>query len=123
MNINDFSEPQRQALLDLLVLAMYADGHLAVAEDARVQRLLTAMGFESQYDHERLFDASVTRVRQHSNSAETARAHAVELAEGFRTREQRRGLYDLLEDLMASDTQVSSDETRFLSVVREVLQI
>ncbi|MEI6727854.1 MAG: hypothetical protein WCN81_16750, partial [Actinomycetes bacterium] len=35
MNLPDFTNEQREALLDLLVLAMYADGHLASAEEAR----------------------------------------------------------------------------------------
>ena len=123
MNITDFTEQQRQALLDLLVLAMYADGHLASAEDARVQRLLTAMGFEPGYDHQRQFDAAVTRVRQHSQTAEAARAHATELARSFTTREHQRRVYDLLDDLMESDSRISAEESRFLSVVREIFQI
>jgi hypothetical protein len=28
MNLNEFPDPQRQALLDLAMLAMHADGHL-----------------------------------------------------------------------------------------------
>jgi len=32
MNLKDFTEQQRQAVLDLAMLAMYADGHLASAE-------------------------------------------------------------------------------------------
>ncbi len=123
MNLNDFTEQQRLALLDLLVLAMYADGHLASAEDARVQRLLTAMGFESEYDHERILDASITRVRPHSETAEAARAHATELARAFTTQQHRRNVYELLDDLIGSDDRVSTEERRFLSVIGQIFQI
>ena len=50
MNVQVFNEAQQQALLDLLVLAMYADGHLGSAEDDRVRRLLAAQGQTAEYD-------------------------------------------------------------------------
>jgi hypothetical protein len=123
MDLTDFTQPQQQALLDLLVLAMYADGHLTSAEDQSVQRVLTAMGFESEYDHQRQFDASVTRVRQHSQSAEAAEAHAVELARNFTTDAHRRRVYDLLDGLMGSDSRVSGEERRFLSVIGGIFRL
>src|SRR5687768_5260813 len=95
MNLNDFTEAQRQALLDLAMLAMYADGHLAAAEDERIQRLLTAMGFSTDYDRGKHFDASVSRVSRHSATAAAARAHAESLAKTFATREQRRRVHDI----------------------------
>jgi uncharacterized tellurite resistance protein B-like protein len=123
MNISDFTGAQRQALLDLLVLAMYTDGHLATVEDARVQQLLTAMGFESEYDHQVQFDASVTRVRKHSETRDSALAHATQLAHAFTAPGQRRRVYDLLDDLVGSDSRVSAEENRFLSVIKGVFQI
>jgi hypothetical protein len=42
MHLSDFTDEQGQALLVLATLAMYAGGHLAAAEDERVQRLLAA---------------------------------------------------------------------------------
>src|SRR4051812_42430046 len=107
MNLGNFSPPQRQALLDLLVLAMYMDGNLARAEEARVEQLLAKMGVESDYDRNRDFDASVTRVRQHSQSADAARACVGRLAQNFTTADQRRNVYDTLSDLTALDGSVS----------------
>ncbi|MDB6023243.1 MAG: hypothetical protein JWQ04_3100 [Pedosphaera sp.] len=69
LNLAGFTPQQNQALLDLLVLAMYMDGNLAQVEEARVQQLLAAMGFASDYDRNREFDASVTRVRRKSQTA------------------------------------------------------
>ncbi len=123
MNITGFTNPQRQAFLDLLVLAMYADGRLCSAEDQRVEQLLTGMGFEPGYDHQREFDASVTRVRRHSQPTAAACAHAAELARSFTTQDQRRTVYDLLNDLIGSDHQVSADESRLLTAVKEVFQL
>jgi len=45
IDLTGFSTTQKQALFDLLILAMYADGHLSSAEDEQLQKLLAAMGF------------------------------------------------------------------------------
>ena len=123
MNAKDFTESQRQAVLDLLVLAMYADGHLASAEDARVQRWLVAMGYASEFERNHQFNAAVARVRQQAQLPAMAEAHAATLAQAFTTQEQRRRVHDVLEDLLKSDDKVATQESAFLSVIRQQLQI
>src|SRR4026207_1866220 len=121
MNVKNFNDAQRQALLDLAMLAMYADGRLTAVEDERVERLLTTMGFTTEYDRNKHYDASVSRVSRHSASAAAARQHATELAKSFSTKEQRRQVHDVLDDLMASDGGVAPEERELLAVVREAL--
>jgi uncharacterized tellurite resistance protein B-like protein len=123
MEIARLTEQQRQDLLDLLILAMYADGHLDLVEDARLERLLASMGVETEYDRGRLLDASVTRLRDYSGSAELARKHAVQLAQSFTDPEQRRGLYQVLEQQVSSDNNVVPAEHEFLSAIRQALQL
>jgi uncharacterized tellurite resistance protein B-like protein len=123
MNLKDFTEPQRQALLDLALLAMYADGHLATAEDERVQRLLTAMGFSTDYERGQHYDAAVSRVRSHSSTAAAARTHATALAQNFASKEQRQRVHDVLDDLMSSDSRVAPQESTLLGVVKEALHL
>ena len=123
MNLKGFTEQQCQALLDLAVLAMYADGHLALVEDARVQRLLSAMGYDSDYDRDKHYDAAVSRVSRHSQTAEAARAHAATLAHGFTTKEHRQQVYDVLSDLVTSDSKIAPQEGSYLAVVRQAFQM
>jgi hypothetical protein len=123
MNLKDFAGAQQQALLDLVMLAMYSDGHLAAAEDERVQRLLTAMGFATEHDRNKQYDTSVSRVSRHSSTAAAVKTHAVALAKNFATREQQRRVHDVLDDLIGSDSHISTQENAFLSVVREALQV
>jgi hypothetical protein len=47
MEISKLTLPQQAALLEILILAMYADGSLDLEEDARLNRVLTAMGVET----------------------------------------------------------------------------
>ena len=123
MEITRLTEPQRRALLDLLILAMYADGHLDLGEDARLQRLLTGMGFETEYDRDKQLDESITRLREYSQNAQVARTRAVQLARSFTEPEQRRGVYQLLEQQVNSDTSVVPAEHEFLSAIREAMEL
>jgi uncharacterized tellurite resistance protein B-like protein len=123
MNIADFTNEQREALLDLLVLAMYADGHLASAEEARLGELLLKMGAQSDSDRDRQLDAAVTRVRQHAASTEAAQAYAASLTQAFQARNQRRRVLDLMDDLMATDSHITLTEGSLSTVVREALRL
>jgi uncharacterized tellurite resistance protein B-like protein len=123
MNLDGFTDPQCQALLDLLVLGMYADGHLALAEDARLKALLSAMGWETAHDQNQQLDAAITRVRQSAQTPDTAAAHATRLAQSFTTPQHRRQVYNWLQDLLSSDHQVAPQEGHFLSVVKGVLNL
>ncbi len=122
MNITDFTEAEREALLDLLVLAMYADGHLASVEDKQVRRLLGALGAESTYERNRQFDGSITRLRTHLQTAAAALEQARLLAQCFDPPEHRREVFTALTELMASDNSVTHAESRFLQAVKEVFE-
>ena len=123
MNLTDFNDTQRQALLDLTMLAMYADGNLAAVEDARIAQLLTAFGCDTDYDRAKHYDASVARTRRHSGSTDSGRAYAALLARQFTTPEHRRKVLDVLDDLVTSDRSIAAQECGFLAVVREALQM
>lgn len=120
MDLADFTDVQKQAILDLLVLATYVDGRLTSTEDARIEGLLAAMDLELEFERQRAWDDSVTRVRQHTQTAEKVRRHAAELAKQFTQPEQCQKVSEWLEDLIQSDDQVSVEENHFLSVVQDV---
>ena len=122
MQFNGFTGQQKQAAIDLVVLTMYLDSNLASVEDARIQRLLEAMGFATEHDRNREFDAAVTRVRPQSESQDVAGTHAVRLGQQLATPEQRRIVLQAIEDVVSADGSVSPPETAFLEMVRAVLK-
>ena len=122
MQFDGLTAQQRKAVIDLVVLTMYVDRNLAAVEDARIQRLLEAMGFATEYDRSREFDAAVTRVRPHSESQEVARAHAGRLAKQLATAEQRQLVLQAIEDIVSADGTVSPTETTYLETIRTVLK-
>jgi hypothetical protein len=118
IDLTDFSASQQGALFDLLVLAMYADGHLTTVEDEQLQQLLTAMGHTEESDRQREFDAAVTRMRPFVQSIQKAKDQAILLVEAFTTRNQQKQVYAAVQQIMTTDTHVSSWEGTLLSELR-----
>lgn len=123
MDLKSFSDVQRRAVLDLAILAMYADAHLATTEHARVERLLSAMGLVEEWERAAEFDAAVSRVRPYTGSPEAARTYGMALVRIFGEPEQRKMVHALLHDLVASDGKLSPQEGVFLGAVREALAL
>jgi hypothetical protein len=120
MNITGFTQEQKQALLDLLIIGMYADHNLASAEDARIDELLDTFQFASDYERQLFSDAAFTRVSRESASPDAIGGAVKRLAGHFPTRELRRKAYGVLNDLITSDGRVTSEESQLLSVAKEL---
>lgn len=118
IDLTSFSAVQQRALFDLLILAMYADGHLTTVEDEQLQKLLTAMGHTEDSERQREFDAAVTRMRPFIQSIQQAKEQALLLAEAFTTRTQQKQVYEAVQQIMTSDRNVSSWEGTLLSELR-----
>lgn len=122
MNLSQLSASEQHALMDLVLLAMYADGHLAGAEDERIHRVLTAFGHVAEYERSREYDAAVSRLSRPAGTAEGLRARAVDLASGLPSREQRRWVQATLDEMVTSDRHVSFAESELLAAIREALE-
>ncbi len=122
MNITEFTEPEKLALLDLLVLGMYADGHLALSEETRIQRLLETMSFSSDHARQECLDAVVHRVRELADSAGAVAVFVRTVSQAFATADSRRRACDALDDLFTADGRVTEHEREFLAAVRQGMQ-
>src|SRR4051812_47525028 len=103
MDFKQFTDLQKRALFDLLVLGMYADGNLDLIEDEKARRVLDAIEFSSDGERQRFMDDSFTRARKHGASIEASRRYVVSIAKHFPTLEVRRQAYSALEDSLSSD--------------------
>ena len=123
MNVTGFTPEQKQALLDLLVIGMYADHNLASAEDERVKQLLATFQFSSDYERDNFSDAAFTRASRQSGSPEAIRAYVGQVASHFPTREIRQKAYGLLDELLTSDGHVTSENSKLLSATKEIFHL
>jgi nicotinamide mononucleotide adenylyltransferase len=118
IDLSRFSADQQHALFDLLILAMYADGHLTSFEEEQLQQLLTAMGHAEEADRQREFDAAVTRMRPAVQSLHQARQAALSLADAFTDRTQQKQVFAAVEQIMTFDQHISNWENTLLMELR-----
>ena len=120
MNTKGFSDEQKAALTDLLVLGMYQDRHVASAEDERIKTLLASFGLGSEYARQQFVDAAFARVNQHSQTTESVRGTIFECASKFKEAQRKQAL-DALAELLARDNKVTNEENKFLVMVEEAM--
>lgn len=123
MNLTGFTDQQKQALVDLLVLGMYADGNLDLIEDEKARRILNVIQFSSDSARQYFIDASFARARKHSGSAMATRNYISEIANAFPTPTMSRQVYLALEDSLFSDGRMADQECELLVVVSEEFKL
>ena len=123
MNLTGFTDQQKQTLLDLLVIGMYADGNLADAENAKIEAVLDTIKFPSESARERYVDASIARARQHLGAPQSTRDFVSDIAKHFPTSDIRRKACADLEELLSSDSKVVEKENQLLAIVKEEFKL
>jgi len=118
IDLTGFSAGQHRELFDLLILAMYADGHFTTFEDKQLQELLAAMGFSEEADRQREFEAAVARIKPSIQSAWRAKELALVLAGAFTERSQQKQVFSAVEQIMTFDHHVSNWENTLLMELR-----
>jgi hypothetical protein len=123
MNLTNFTDEQKQALLDLLIMGMYADSNLADVEDRKIEGVAATIKFSPESERKRFIDASITRARQHLGSPQSAHAFVADIAKHFPTPDIRQKAYADLEELLASDNKVVDKENQLLGVVKDEFKL
>jgi hypothetical protein len=123
MNLAGFTDQQKQTLLDLLVMGMYADGNLADVEDRKIEGVLMTIKFPSENERKIFIDASITRARQHIGSPQSTRDFVAEIAKHFPTPDIRRKACNDLEELLSSDNKIVDKENQLLAIVKDEFKL
>ena len=114
MPSTEFTDQQKQSLVDLLVLGMYADGNLDLIEDEKARRVLDSINFGSESARQYFLDASFARARKYNVSPEATRKYISEIAKNFATPALLRQVYSVLEDSLSSDRKIADQEAKLL---------
>jgi hypothetical protein len=113
------TQPQREAVLDLVILALFADSHLSLKEDARLQEALDKIGWESVKPREIFFCNSMNRARKASDSDATTDEYIAARVKDLNVWSKAETI-SLLESLLASDG-VTAVESEFLFRVKSAM--
>jgi len=107
------TQTQREAMIDLLLAAMYADRRVALQEDENIAAQLHTLSWDSGTAPETYLDQATAHVRD----AVATKEGEVRLLEDIRdrlgTREARQHAFDLCVTLLKSDATETAEETRF----------
>jgi hypothetical protein len=123
MILTGFNDQQKQTLLDLLVIGMYANGSLTDAKETKIEDVLQAINFTSDSVRQQFMDASFTRARQHLGSPQVTRDFVADIAGHFPTPEIRQKAYNDLEELLASDKTGVEKDGQLLAIVKEAFKL
>jgi len=123
MDLTGFTDQQKQSLVDLLVLGMYADGNLDLVEDEKARRVLDGIQFSSDSARQYFMDASFARARKHGVSPESTRNYVAKIAKSFPATAMRRQVYSVLEDSLTSDRKMADKECELLLIVTEEFKL
>lgn len=112
------SKDEVEAAADLLVWTMFADGHIATAEEETVESELRLMGWSSPYSLDLYLHGSVARARRALSDRESADAYLAKCAARIQDPAMRARVLEACAKIAASDGNTSTRETDFLDRLR-----
>jgi uncharacterized tellurite resistance protein B-like protein len=121
MKPKELNTEQREALLDLLVLGMYADNHLAISEDDLLHDFLVDCGVVDEVTRQNLIDDAISRAGLRVTNEETRHGRLIELASRLSTQNVAQAATAILEEFLAVDGNVNEGEKAYLTEVRRLL--
>ena len=117
------TQPQREAIFDFLLLAMYADSALKLAENERIYEIVSGLGWESYQDPSQYSDLATARVRKASETDADMREFLAALSVRLENEDARTFALALLLRLLDADKQVDESEQSFHAVAKAAFGI
>jgi hypothetical protein len=115
-----FTQPQREAIVDLLLIAIYEDGRIAWQEDAMIDRQLDAFVWESGTDPHTYLNAATARVREAITTVTGRDRLLADISSRLDSAAARGKALELLAMVLDTDGR-SSDESELLTRVTLML--
>lgn len=108
------TQSQREALLDLLNLAILTDAHISLKEEDELHVAIEAIGWESMRPREIHLLNSMRHARNATDSAESTSAYITTKAALFATSEEQQAALEALSNLLSVDG-LAAEESAFLA--------
>lgn len=118
-----FLQAEREALIDVILLAMYADNHLAIEEQEFFEAQKGRLNWNSQVDPELFVHDQTAKVRRAHEDPEAREQMLHSIRERLYSEKSVRHAYDICKEMLLSDGIQTDDETIFLETVRLYLGV
>lgn len=107
------TQPSREAIIELLLLSLYLDDHLSMAEDAALESALQSLGWESEKPKDICILNAFARARRATASDESTRQYIDERVAVIQADGQEAVALEWLGKVLAADG-LTQPEERFL---------
>ncbi len=112
------TQPQREALLDLVIFSIFTDAHLSIKEDEALQSALETIGWDAVKPREIFICNSMNRARKATDSDAAGAEYIKTRAAAFTDAASQSTAVELLQKVFAADGTAAS-ETEFLARVKQ----
>lgn len=112
------NQPQREAILDLLLLGTYADGAVRLSESERVYDLLSPCGWDSYQDPREYSQTAISRARGAVESADTLPIFLADVSARLANEDAKKLALALLARLIESDNVATESEADFYQTAK-----
>ncbi|SKB08221.1 hypothetical protein SAMN02745166_04881 [Prosthecobacter debontii] len=114
------TQPQREALFDILSLSIYADAHISLVEEDLIQSAFVAKGWKSEYPKSLFIEESFARAREVAESDDMVMDYLTERASSFTSKTAQAEVLGVVKDLLARDG-MTPDENEFFNLLIQAM--
>jgi len=116
--VRQTSQPQREALIDLLVWTMFADRHVALPEQSFIAQQAEGLAWDSPRPVELYIDKAVRRIREVLGDEAAEETYLEEIAARLADPEMKRTAHAACDELIGVDGERAPAELTHLERVR-----
>ena len=117
----ELEQIEKEAIVDLLLIAIYADNHLSLAENEILKEEVDKFSWEASIPLDIYFKDATSRARNALDSDKTVEAYLETISSRLSSRYSKSKALDLLSKLFHSDGKVDSEKA-FTLKVRKALE-
>ena len=114
----DLEQEEKEAIIDLLLIATYADNHLSLAENKILNEEFDKFSWEANISLDLYLNDATNRARNALDSDKTVEAYLETISNRLSSRYSKSRALDLLSKLFYSDGNVDSEKAFTLKVKR-----
>ncbi len=114
------TQPQREALFDLLSLSMYADAHISLAEEDLIQAAFIAKGWKSEYPKSLFIEESLARAREVAEDDDSVMDYLTERAAAFTTKTTQAEALGIVKEILEKDG-MTPEENEFFNLLIQAM--
>ena len=115
------NQKQREALVDLLLLGMFADGSLKVSDDQKLRLVIEEIGWESYQTPDLYFQSAIAKARDAVDTEARTLARLKKINDGLASDDIRQQAVERLEKFLSLEGEPGVEESRFLELAKAQL--